>query len=54
MAKKFGHFCPRSSEFLLPNDQFSPELGGLDRGEVVENIERHPGHSNEKKRGSAV
>jgi hypothetical protein len=46
VPKQFFDFGLRLREFVLPNDQFSRELRGLDRPQFFQDVERHPGHSN--------
>ena len=45
MTEQLLYFRFRFREFILPNDQFPPEAGRFDRGESLEDIERHTGHS---------
>ena len=54
MAEQFFDFRFRFGEFVLPNDQFAREPRRFDRGESFEDIERHPGHSDQEDGGNAV
>lgn len=54
MAEEFFDLRLCFRELILPNDQFPREPRRLERGEFIEHVEGHPGHSDQKDGGNAV